>query len=67
MDTTGRSDREVTPDVCIRPEVELLDVSSRRLEPFVRVLRGDSTSDDVTLGAWLPLRGDRLGLDVVEI
>lgn len=56
-----------TPDVSVRPEVELLDVSSRGLEPVLRVLRGDAARDDVALRLGLALNLDRLRVDEVKV
>lgn len=67
VNSSGRSNREVTPDVGVGSEVQLLDISARWLETFVRVLRRDSASDDVSLGSRLPLRGNRFRLHVVKV
>lgn len=64
---TEREAQLTSPDVSVTPEVELLDVSSGRLEPVLGVLRGDSASNDVALGTRLLLDLLRLGLDPVEV
>ncbi|GFZ47133.1 hypothetical protein JCM24511_04876 [Saitozyma sp. JCM 24511] len=67
VQTTGGRHGKVTPDVRVGAEVELGEVTRRRLEPGVRVLTGDTTSNDVTLGGRLALGVDRLRLLPVKV
>jgi hypothetical protein len=50
VDTTLRTDGEVTPDVGATPEVELVHNTVGRLETLTGILGGDSASGGVTLG-----------------
>ena len=67
VETTGRTDREVTPDVGARTEVELLESTHRRLESGVGVLGRDTDGDDVTLRRRLALGLGRLGALKVKV
>jgi hypothetical protein len=51
VNTTLRTDGEVTPDVGATPEVELVHDTVGRLETLTGILRGDSASGSVAL--WL--------------
>jgi hypothetical protein len=50
VNTTGSTDREVTPDVGGRTEVQLVHGTAGRLEALTRVLGGDTTGSGVALG-----------------
>lgn len=67
VESSCRSDGEVSPDVGARTEVELLQRSARRLEACVGVLGRDPDGDDVALGLRLALGLVRLGVLKVEV
>jgi hypothetical protein len=50
VNTTLRTDGEVTPDIGATPEVELVHHTVGRLEALTRILRGDTASSGVALG-----------------
>jgi hypothetical protein len=62
VQTTGCADGEITPDVRVGPEVELLEGARRGLETGIRVLCCDANGDNVALRARLALELVRLGL-----
>ena len=67
MQPTRRTNREVSPHVRARAEVQLLQRARRRLEARIGVLGRDTHSDDVALRAWLPLQLACLRVHHVEV
>lgn len=67
VQTTCRGDREVTPDIRVGSEVELGQVTRRRLETGIGILTRDSTGNDVALGSGLSLLVDRLWVLPVKV